>query len=206
MAQDIRDMFKDEKAWTSEKLKEGHEERFAARLDKAFPKEKKAAKHNFMFLKIAAVIVVALGVGFYFLSPQDPFKANPVADSPAPVEQQEQETEQPVKENQFQLSEVSPQFKKIEDYYLGSLNIELAKLDVNDENKALIDAFMKQLAELDKEYQRLNAEFNEAGANEQTVEAMVANLQLRLELLFKLKNKLKEINQSKNENYENLQA
>ncbi|HSI70275.1 MAG TPA: hypothetical protein VK941_08595, partial [Gillisia sp.] len=75
-----------------------------------------------------------------------------------------------------------------------------------NDNKALIDAFMLELEELDKEYQRLNAELNEAGPNEQTIEAMVANLQLRLELLLKLKNKLNEIKNSKNKNYENLQA
>ena len=84
--------------------------------------------------------------------------------------------------------------------------MELAKLSINKENKELIDSFMKQLAELDKEYKRLNNELNELGPNEQTIEAMVANLQLRLELLFKLKQKLKEIKGSKDNSYENAQA
>lgn len=203
MAQDIRDMFKDKEAWTSEKLKEGHEQRFAARLEEALP-EKKAPKNRYIFLKIAAVLVVAVGIGFFFFSPQESsFNQDPVADTPA--QSAEQQESNGSNEKQFHLSDVSPQFKKIEDYYLGSLNLELAKLEVNDKNKALIDSFMEQLSELDKEYQRLNAEF-EAGANEQTIEAMISNLQLRLELLFKLKSKIKEINQTKNGSYENLQA
>lgn len=208
MAQDIRDMFRDEEApQASERLREGHEKRFEARLDEAFPKKASEDK-NYIFLKIAAILVVALGIGLFFFNRQDPYSANPVADTPAdtvaPAEQEQEKGE--VQEKQFQLSDVSPQFKKIENYYLGSLNVELAKLDVNKENKALIDAFMEQLSELDKEYKRLNSEFDKGGANEQTVEAMIANLQLRLELLFKLKKKLKEINQTKNDSYENHQA
>ncbi len=207
MAQDIRDMFRDEEApKASGRLRKGHEKRFEARLDQAFPK-KASEDRKYLFLKIAAVLVVAFGIGLFFFDRQDPYSGNPVADTPdtvAPVE--EQQGNEKVSEKEFQLSDVSPQFKKIENYYLGSLNVELAKLDVNKENKALVDAFMEQLAELDKEYKRLNSEFDKGGANEQTVEAMIANLQLRLELLFKLKKKLKEINQTKNNSYENHQA
>lgn len=204
MAQDIRDMFKKEGAWESGKLPEGHQMRFEARLDKALPEEPaNKTNNNFFIVKIAAVMLVVFGIGIFMLNPENPYQANPVADTP-------QETdlggEQEATKNTFQLSEVSPQFKKIENYYLANLNVELAKLDVNEDNKALIDAFMAQLAELDKEYQRLNAEFDEGGANEQTVEAMIANLQLRIELLYKLKSKLKEINQSNKNSYENLQA
>ena len=89
---------------------------------------------------------------------------------------------------------------------MAGINMELAKLEVNNDNKALIDAFMLEMEELDKEYQRLNAELNESGPNEQTIEAMIANLQLRMDLLRKLKTKLKELKQSKNKSYENLQA
>lgn len=203
MAQDIRDMFKKEGAWESGKLPEGHQMRFEARLDEAFHERSKNTNNSFFILKIAAVMVVVFGIGIFMLNPESPYQANQVAETPQ--ETNLDGTQEAVR-NTFQLSEVSPQFKKIENYYLANLNVELAKLDVNEDNKALIDAFMSQLAELDKEYQRLNAEFDEGGANEQTIEAMIANLQLRIELLYKLKNKLKEINQSNENSYENLQA
>ena len=198
-------MFQEENEFSSEKLEKGHQQRFEARLDMAFPQEGSSGKRNrrFIFLKIAAVLVVAFGIGLFFLAPDQLLKpAEQVVETEAEVEE---ETEV-VPEAEYQLSEVSPEFKKVEDYYLASLNIELAKLEVNDENKALVDAFMAQLAELDKEYGRLNAEISENGLNQQSVEAMIANLQLRLELLYKLKNKINEINQSQNSNYENLQA
>ena len=208
MGQDIRKMLQEDKESQKFKMPEGHQSRFEDRLNKAFPEKKKSAGRKW-FLQIAAILVVALAAGgfFYFNSGTsvDPYGTQVVETSEEnPLKEKEKKTENSAK--QFQLSDVSPQYKKIEDYYMASLNMELAKLDVNNENKELIDSFMKQLAELDKEYKRLNNELNELGPNEQTIEAMVANLQLRLELLFKLKQKLKEIKESKDNSYENAQA
>lgn len=207
MAQDIRKMFQEDKSISKDKLKKGHQKRFEAKLDQAFPqqKEEKKSQDQFMFLKIAAVLVVALGIGFFFFtSGEDMFSGKQVVDTEEQTPEKEEEVVPAKKE--YQLSDVSPEYKRIEDYYLASLNIELAKLDVNDDNRALVDSFMNQLAELDEEYKRLNAEIRETGLNESSVEALIANLQLRLELLFKLKNKIKEINPSKNKDYENFQA
>ena len=206
MAQDIREMFKNEKEPKPNTLPKGHQKRIEDRLEKEFPKKK---EHNsFFFLKIAAVLVVALGVGFFFLhSGGENFNNGPsVVDTPTEKSSEEKKDKLEPTENSFQLSEVSPEFKKIEDYYMASLNIELSKINITPENKALIDSFMKQMAELDKEYQRLNIEIKETGPNEETLEAMIANLQLRLDLLYKLKNKLKEIKQSQDKEYENYEV
>ena len=207
MGQDIRKMLQEDKESRKFKIPEGHQARFEDRLDKAFPKKRKSGGRKWFF-QIAAILVIILAAGgfFYFNSGTsvDPYGPQVVETSEEkPVEEKKENT---TATKQFQLSDVSPQYKKIEDYYMASLNMELAKLDVNNENKELIDSFMKQLAELDKEYKRLNNELNELGPNEQTIEAMVANLQLRLELLFKLKQKLKEIKESKDNSYENAQA
>lgn len=205
MAQDIREMFSKDITQQQDKLPRGHRNRFEVKLDKAFPEQGKSGS-GFLFLKIAAVLILAFGVGFYFLQSQDIFTGSPaVVDTPS-EEQEKENSEELTPEKQFQLSEVSPEFKKIEDYYMASLNVELAKIDVNDDNRALINSFMEQLEDLDEEYKTLNTEISENGLNEQSIDAMVGNLQLRLELLYKLKNKLKEINHSKNEQYENHQA
>lgn len=199
MAQDIRNMFKDDEAWTSEKLSKGHLKRFEAKLDQALPKQK--SSNNFTFLKIAAIFIVVLGIGAFFINKDQFIKSEaPIVNAPE-VENEDEKDEIPVKE--FQLSEVSPEFKKIENYYLAGINIELAKLEVTPSNKALIDSFMSKMEELNNEYKRLNTEFNKSGPNEQTIEAMVENLQLRLDLLYKLKNKLNEIKQSKNTDHGN---
>ena len=201
MSQDLREMFRNEEGPASEKLSEGHKKRFEAKLDKALPIEK--SNSNYLFLKIAAVLIVAFGVGFIFFTPSGNHGGLKDEIVETPVEEDVEEKEL---ETQFQVSDVSPEFRKIENYYLASLNFEIAKLEVTEENKALLDAFMKQLAELEKEYKRLNNEFSEIGANEQTVEALIVNLQLRLELLYKVKNKIKEIKQSKNEQHEDYQV
>lgn len=200
MGQDIREMFKNENSHEKAKLIKGHQKRFEARLEKELPSS--ASGNNFLFWKIAAVLVVIFGVGFFFLNTSgNQTDSNPVVDTPVREQSLEENPE-----DRFQLSDISPEFKKIENYYLAGINMELAKLEINNDNKALIDAFMLELEELDKEYQRLNAELNETGPNEQTIEAMISNLQLRLELLRKLKIKLNELKNTKNKNYENLQA
>ena len=75
----------------------------------------------------------------------------------------------------------------------------MANLEVSDENNDLVDGYMEQLAVLDAEYKKLNIELNEIGPNDQTIEALIQNLQLRLELLKKLKEKLNQLKLSKNE-------
>ena len=202
MAQDIRKMLQEDRSLPSKPPK-GHQKRFEARLEETFPQEKKdKSGRNFFFLKIAAVLVVIFGVGFFFVNQTNEFNGPQVTETPVET-QLDNEEEIPVTK-EYQLSDVSPEFKKIENFYLASLNIELAKLEVNDSNKTLVDSFMKQLEGLDQEYKKLNAEISETGLTESSVEALISNLQLRLELLYKLKNKIRDINQTKikgNENY-----
>ena len=204
MGQDIREMFRNEEHIGKEKLTKDHQKRFEARLNEALPVQRN--KRNFSsFLQIAAVIVVALGIGAFFLfnNGENPVEnTNQIVDTPT----EEPAQDETVPTTEYRLSDVSPEFKKIEDYYMASVNIQLAKLDMTPENKELIDAFMKKLETLNEEYIALNAEIQDTGINEETVEAMIANLQLRLDLLKKLKTKLNEIEQSKDNRHENYQA
>lgn len=203
MGQDIRKMFQEKPEQEEQKLQSGHQQRFEERLNKAMPMEKK--KNNFYFLQIAAGLMIALAVGAFLYFSNNEAET---VDSPQIVEtpSEEKVESEEVPGTDYRLSNVSPEFKKIEDYYMASLNIQLAKLDMTPGNKELIDAFMRKLETLNDEYIALNAEIQETGLNEETVEAMIANLQLRLDLLKKLKNKLDEIEQSKDLKNENYQA
>ncbi len=204
MGQDIREMFRNEKHEKKEMLEPGHQKRFEARLDKALPVQNVERK-SYNFLQIAAVILVALGVGAFFLfnnGGEAVTSDTQIVDSPAAETLDNESANEP----EYRLSDVSPEFKKIEDYYMASVNLQLAKLELTPGNKELIDAFMKKLETLNEEYIALNIEIQETGINEETVEAMIANLQLRLDLLKKLKTKLDEIEQSKDNRYENYQA
>ena len=61
MAQDLRELFKEEKG-KKQPMKKGHEERFLNRLDKELPIQKKS---TFYFIKIAASILVLFSLGIY---------------------------------------------------------------------------------------------------------------------------------------------
>lgn len=204
MAQDLRDLFKeDRKGVQQTNMLNGHEKRFEQLLAQRMPQQEVEepqtnANHRFYWMKIAAVFIVAVGVFSWFVF-QNPGAGKPVDNAVVNSAQ----TEETSAEKELYLSDISPEFKQIEDYYLANINTELSQLTVTSENKELIDSFMVQLEQLDKEYQRLNSEIKESGIDEQTVSALINNLELRLDLLFKLKDKLKEI---KKENLQNIQG
>jgi len=178
MAQDIRTLFKDDKV-SNEKMPKNHQDRFLKKLDVKFPEKQKT---NFNWIKIAASIVVLLGSGFgayNYFQPEKPIEfvtANPV------------ETKT--------LGDISPGLKKVEDYYLASINLELSKMEYTPETKDIFDGYLLQLNELDKEYQRLSIELTESGPSELTVNALIDNLKFRLNLLHRLRAQLKALHTS----------
>lgn len=191
MGQDIRKMMRDYSPETP-KLSEGHELRFEERLKAvdATPKQ-----NVFSWMRVAAVILAMVAVGsvaFYLTKDEGAGNEITVIN--------ENDTTEEVAQS-FTLGDISPDLKKIESYYTTGINVQLASLKVNEENKELVDGYMQRLSELDAEYQLLNKELNEVGPNEATITALVENLQLRLELLFKLKNKLEELKKQNNENF-----
>jgi len=79
---------------------------------------------------------------------------------------------------------------------------ELAK-DIKSEKD--LGALTQQLVKLTVET-ALNAELGRVGPTEATVTALIDNLKLRLDLLFKLKNKLKELKKQNNEEFKVIQT
>jgi len=191
MAQDLRELFKeDKKKMQKPVMPNGHQKRFEDLLEKRLPKEDETETgKRFYWLKIAAVLVFAIGALSLFM-----MNGSGNNDHQKVVNTTKEE-KKPVTEKDIYLSDISPEYKQIEDYYLANINTELSQLNITTENKELIDSFMLQLEQLDEEYKRLNSEIKETGIDEQTVSSLINNLELRLDMLFKLKNKLKEIKQ-----------
>jgi hypothetical protein len=190
MARDLRELFEQEQKNEQFVMNEGHEKRFMDLLDKEMPQQRKS---SFRILKIAASIVVLIGIGTLFMLNREdtPIKTTIVDKDPG-VESK----------TGISLGDLSPDLKKVENYYVANINLELSKLNVSDDHKELVDSFMDRLAELNMEYKNLNEELNQLGPNDQTIAALIKNLQLRLQLLQKLKEKLNEVQSSKNEQYE----
>lgn len=187
MAQDIRNLFSDEKV-VYETMPENHQERFLEKLEVALPNAPR--KHTFSMLHIAASVVVFLGLGF---ATYNYFQPN-IDISPTVVTTKTTETKT--------LGDVSPGLKKVEDYYLASINLELSKMKYTPETKDVFDGYLQQLSELDEEYKRLSLELTESGPTELTINALIDNLKFRLNLLYRLRSQLKEFNASETGVYE----
>ncbi|MBT8321680.1 MAG: hypothetical protein KJO90_08460 [Eudoraea sp.] len=194
MEQDLRKLFETERD-KKYRLKEGHEARFMDRLDTELPPEKNNSR--VWIFSIAATVLVLVSVGAFLYT----MEQNPIPSENSVVDAQDQNTEETIS-----LGDLSPDLEKVENYYLASINLELSKLEVSSDNKELVDSYMEQLAELNLEYEQLNKELNTFGPNDQTISALIKNLQLRLELLQKLKEKLNQIKSSKNEQLSSNQA
>jgi|SRR5680860_328648 len=188
MAQDLRELFKKERDDHMPKMKPGHKERFHERLQNQFPQRRKPWT---ILLKIAASVLILIGIGtYYFMDGKNKTTSKTsVVEKDAPIE----------KKDGISLGDLSPDLKKVENYYVANINFELSKLEVSKENKAMVVSFMDQLATLNVEYKKLNAELNQIGPNDQTITALIKNLQLRLQLLHRLKEKLNQLKSSKNE-------
>ncbi|WP_067037951.1 hypothetical protein [Allomuricauda sp. CP2A] len=194
MARDLRKLFAKEREEKTYSMKRGHEARFLSKLDEKMPTEElpKEKKGYSVWWQMAASVVVALGLTFYYFSTKE--------EKGGPSETQIVETENGKEEDQtISLGDLSPDLKKVENYYLTNINLQLSDLELDSNNKEVMDSYMARLAELDNEYHRLNKELNEMGPNDQTIGALVKNLQLRLQLLQKLKLKLNQLKSSENE-------
>ena len=179
-------MFERERS-RAHQMPEGHEARFEERLAEAFPQHRRP---SWGWLGVAASVVALLGFGVWVFSPE-----------PALTEGTEQVVRQDSVKTRpgLSLGDLSPDLRKVEQYYTANISLELASLDISPENKKMADDYMARLSELDAEYQSLVGELNQIGPNEETISAMINNFQIRLQLLQKLKAKLNELKQSKNE-------
>ena len=179
MAQDLRNLFEEDPKEQHIKMSAGHEARFLQKLDKKLPRRNGSS--HFSFLNIAASVIVLLGLSYgafqFFNAPTDSI-------APSIVETTDLKT----------LGDVSPDFKKVEDYYLASINLELSKVQLTPENKELFDGYVQRLKELNDEYDKLTIELSDNGPNEETLDALIDNLKFRLNLVMRLKEKLQEFN------------
>ncbi|NER16031.1 hypothetical protein [Spongiivirga citrea] len=190
MGQDLRKMFEAEAENSTSKLTSGHENRFLDKLEEALPEKRKG---NYPFLWIAAasvVVLVSLGIWYQSLKSVD----NP-QETIVQIDSEE--------EKGLSLGDISPDLKKIENYYVSNINYQLSQVESTEETKALFDSYMDQLNELTDEFQLLNKELNEFGPNELIVGAQIDNLQKRLQLMLDLNEKIKELKESKNEQFNN---
>lgn len=179
MLKDLRDLKGKE---GDQVMRSGHRKRFLDRLDQEFPSQntKLESKGSFPrnFKKNwawAAAIALIFSLGYMSNG----------------LEVAEQDGKQVVKAS---LADFSPRLGDIEKYYLGSIQYELATLDSDSMDSEFVKGYFDKIEELNKEYDILSQELYETGLNEANVNALIENLQLRLDLLKDLKTTLNENN------------
>jgi hypothetical protein len=201
MARDIRDIMKASSS-QKPKLPKGHKARFEARLHANFSlyKIQQASSPRQIWIKIAAVAIafIAVSVFAYYQLSNISLGDSLVESTPGVAPQ--------TNEKLVHLADISPDLKRIEYYYTTGINGVLASLTITTDNKDVIDGYMQQLQVLDLEYESLNIELTQAGPTEETITALVDNLKMRLELLMKLKTKLKELKNNPNENISSIEV
>lgn len=161
-------------------LSENHSNKFESKLMKELHQEKSKRK-GIYWLSVAASLALLVTVAIQFIDITPPSKGSEVK-----------------KEKQISLGNISPELNTIESYYVNSINLELSQLEMTDENKELVDSYLTKIGELTSEYKSLTEELNTKGVNDQTIDALINNLQLRLQLLKRLKKQLNNLKELKN--------
>lgn len=180
MPKDIRNLAKDFQPKSVE-LSDNHEEKFLKKLQEEMPRKKK----SYRWIYAAASLVLLLGFGIKFY---------PDINSGDP------DPKKTTIEQVVNLGDISPEMQKIENYYLTAINYEIASLEVTPENKALLDEYFEKISKLDADYKRLNQKLKKEGVNNDTINALITNLQLRLQLLIQLKDQVNDLQSKKNKN------
>ncbi len=205
MAKDIRKLFEQERNRPQASLPKGHEDRFLQRLEKELP-QKKNRRQRSIWLRVAAasLLLLCIGWGSYYAwkhsqsTPEVATIATDASKAPGNPAKTNISPEASAKK-QLTLSDISPDLKKVETYFISSIKGELASLKVSEEEQEMVDAYLTKIKELGKEYDNLNQELNTIGVNDMTITALIENLKLRLQLLQRLK---KNLNYSKKDTYE----
>ena len=179
MGQDIKKLFEETPEMVSREIPKGHRSRFESKLDSEF----KNPKSNVGLMRIAASIalVVSLGfAGFYYFSSVD------------------------IAENKINsMADISPDLKKVEDYYLTHINYQFSKIKFTDDNRVFLEAYFVEMGVLQEQYKKTIATLNSDDISDETIDALIENLQMRLKLMYQLKGKLKKLdnlNKQQNDN------
>lgn len=186
MPNDLRQLLKD-KELHSNSLSKGHRKKFEQKLFAELHPEKKKKNTQWMSIAASFALVIGLSASLFFFN-------NPAEEQPNQATQIEN------------LGSISPDLGKIENFYLASIQSEISSLDQTPENAELVNGYLQKIAELSEDYQALTEELNSEGVNQATVNALIDNLQQRLNLLYQLKEQLDEFKNLQSNETTSIQA
>jgi len=186
MPNDLRQLLKG-KEMPSNSLSKQHRKKFEQKLFAELHPEKK--RKNTSWIRVAASFTLVIGLSaslFFFNNPVEEAQSQP-----AQIEN---------------LGSISPELGKIENFYLASIQSQISNLDQTPENAELVNGYLQKIAELTEDYKTLTKELTAEGLNQNTINALIDNLQQRLNLLYQLNEQLDEFKKSQNNETTSIQA
>lgn len=179
MKVDIKEKLKKEKMLRE--LSNDHRSVFEKKLEKELHG---TTGGSLQYLMIAASVVMLFAMGYLVTFTQ----SNPKDQIQAPSAK-------------VSLEEFSPELKKIENYYLTAINLELANLNVTDGNKLVLQEYFRKMNSLTNEYKLQSEQLQINKIDEELINNLIDNLQMRLQLMIELKNELKKLKSKENEEH-----
>lgn len=140
-------------------------------LEKLKSQPKKNSNY-IIWIRVAATVIIALAIGY------------------SQFYKQSNEVEPPV----------ISQIKAVEDQYLKDIEKEWQSFVAVANDEALVARFKKRLNELDADYQEIAAQFQNDANNIEIIEALVDNLQTRLQILRDIQEHINILNQKNEQN------
>lgn len=164
--------------------KEGHFERFQAKLDKQ--KKKKTITFNMVWKAAAAVVFVLLATNqaYIYFSPD---KQNQILSN---------------NNSEFTLASVSPEYKEVEFYYTNAIGVGL-----NQWNSLMSDGYISEeeqelmkteLIDFETRYKNIQTDLAANPNDERVINAMLEYYQAKLDIINMIVNKLQEVKKQKN--------
>ena len=179
MKVDIKEKLKKEKMLRE--LSNDHRSVFEKKLQKELHSN---SGGSLQYLMIAASVVMLFAMGYLVTFTQ----SNPKDQIQAPSAK-------------VSLEEFSPELKKIENYYLTAINLELSNLNVTDGNKLVLQEYFRKMNSLTNEYKLQSEQLQINKIDEELINNLIDNLQMRLQLMIELKNELKKLKSKENEEH-----
>lgn len=178
MKEDIEKILAENREVYQRKLPINHRADFESKLDKTLHV---STRNNSIVWIYAAAITLLVSLGYFSLKP------NKIIETEG---SDIVNTDDNVR---------TPHLKKIEQYYLTAINFELANLNIEDTNNEIIESYFHKIETLTKEYKVLGERLDSGEINEKIIDALIKNLQQRLQLLIELKNILNTSKPQKDE-------
>lgn len=157
----------------------GHRERFLNRLEEPVEKRGRTGNSWWRHLSIAASIALLLSASVFL------FRTEPSMED--------------------QVAQISPEVSQTSRYFSGLVSQQVLELQqmASPETQPLIEDALKQIQQLELNYQKLENDLISGGNSKMILSAMIQNFQTRIDLLQEVMDHVEQVKQLKNENHEN---